>query len=97
MPETYLRVQLPDEKEEIIYSPSTVITQYFEKASVLSLDDFQNQCSKALNHASKRVYERFGYECTSALGELARVNSLVEKIRNNASPGAELNVKIVSI
>ncbi len=97
MPETYLRVQLPDNKEEVIYSPSTIITQYFQKATEISLDEFQNQCSKALNHASKRVYERFGYECTSAMGELARVNNLVEKIRNNSSPQDELKVKILSI
>ena len=97
MPETYLRVQLPDEQEEAIYSPSTIITQYFEKSTIISLDEFQSQCSKALTHASKRVYERFGYECTSAMGELARVNMLVEKIKNNAGPADELKVKIVSI
>lgn len=97
MPETYLRVQLPDNKEEIIYSPSTIITQYFQKATEISLDEFQNQCSKALNHASKRVYERFGYECTSAMGELARVNTLVTNIRNNSDPKEELKVKILSI
>lgn len=97
MPETYLRVQLPDEKEEVIYSPSTIITQYFEKATVISLDDFQSQCTAALNHASKRVYERFGYECTSAMGELARVNHLVEKIKSNAGPTDKLLVKILSL
>lgn len=97
MPETYLRVQLPDDREETIYSPSTVIKEYFEKASVMSLDEFQSNCSKALTHASKRVYERFGYECTSAMGELARVNRLVEGIRSNAGPADELNVKIISI
>ena len=97
MPETYLRVQLPDEKEEVIYSPSTIIKEYFEKASVMSLDEFQNSCSKALNHASKRVYERFGYECASAMGELARVNILVDKIKSNAAPGDELKVKILNV
>ena len=97
MPETYLKVQLPDEKEETIYSPSTIIKEYFEKAAVMSLDEFQSSCSKALNHASKRVYERFGYECTSAMGELARVNSLVEKIKSNAVPGEELKVKILNV
>jgi uncharacterized repeat protein (TIGR04042 family) len=97
MPETYLKVQLPNDKEETIYSPSTVIKEYFEKASVMSLDEFQTNCSKALNHASKRVYERFGYECTSAMGELGRVNALVERIRDGAGVGEELNVKILSV
>ena len=97
MPETYLRVQLPNDKEETIYSPSTIIKEYFEKASIMSLDEFQNSCSKALNHASKRVYERFGYECTSAMGELARVNSLVDRIKSSAAPGDVLQVKILNV
>ena len=97
MPETYLRVQLPNNKEEVIYSPSTIIKDYFQSATIMSLDEFQNSCSKALNHASKRVYERFGYECTSAMGELARVNVLVERIKSNAGPGEELKVKILGV
>ncbi|MCF0072999.1 MSMEG_0570 family nitrogen starvation response protein [Dyadobacter sp. CY261] len=97
MPETYLKVQLPNDREEVIYSPSTIIKQYFEQASVMSLDDFQNNCSQALHHASNRVYERFGYECTSAMGELARVNGLVERIRKEAAEGARLEVVIVSM
>ena len=97
MPETYLRVQLPDNKEETIYSPSTIIKEYFEKATVMSLDEFESNCSKALNHASKRVYERFGYECTSAMGELARVNRLVDKIRSSADKADELKVTILNV
>jgi len=97
MPETYLRVQLPDNKEETIYSPSTIIKEYFQKATVMSLDEFESNCSKALNHASKRVYERFGYECTSAMGELARVNRLIDKIRSGADKADELKVTILNV
>jgi len=92
-----MRVQLPDQREEMVYSPSTIIKEYFKQASIMSLDEFQSSCSKALQHASNRVYERFGYECSSAMGELARVNSLVEQIRAQAGADTELRVKILSI
>ncbi|WP_256009398.1 MSMEG_0570 family nitrogen starvation response protein [Desertivirga xinjiangensis] len=82
MPEVYLKVEWPGNKQDEIYSPSTVITQYFERGMELTVAQFELKVSEALGKASQRVYERYGYECTSAIGELNRIKRITSGIND---------------
>ena len=76
MPEVYLKIEWPDKRQDTIYSPSTVINQYFNAGENLPVEEFETKVTEALNMASQRVYERFGYECTSAMAELDRIKRI---------------------
>lgn len=76
MPEVYLNIEWPDAQPDRLYSPSTVIMQYFKAGDEFSVSSFEEKVTMALQMASKRVYERFGFECTSAMAELARIRKL---------------------
>jgi uncharacterized repeat protein (TIGR04042 family) len=65
MPAVKFHVQWPDGEKSSYYSPSTVIHQYFYKGDEYPLDDFMSQCVIALDMASERVRERFGYYCSA--------------------------------
>lgn len=80
MPEVYLKIEWPDQRKDEVYSPSTVINQYFKAGENLSVVEFEAKVTDALNMASKRVYERFGYECTSAIAELDRIKQLTSQV-----------------
>jgi uncharacterized repeat protein (TIGR04042 family) len=85
MPEVHLKIEWPGEKPDEIYSPSTVINQYFITGEQLTLTDFESKVTEALNMASQRVYQRFGYECTSAMTELDRVKNLISGISDKTT------------
>lgn len=79
MPEVYLKIEWPDKQVDKIYSPSTVINEYFKAGENLPVSEFEIKVTEALNKASQRVYERFGFECTSAMAELDRIKLITGK------------------
>jgi uncharacterized repeat protein (TIGR04042 family) len=85
MPEVYLKIAWPGEKQDRVYSPSTVINQYFKTGDKLTVTKFEEKVDQALKKASQRVYERFGFECTSAMGELDRIKAITGAISNKES------------
>jgi len=80
MPEVNVNIEWPDKQKDSIYSPSTVLLQYIKSGDSLSIQDFDDRISQALQLASQRVYERYGFECTSAMGELARLKARIASI-----------------
>ncbi|GAB3220040.1 MSMEG_0570 family nitrogen starvation response protein [Spirosoma arcticum] len=82
MPEVNVPIEWPDKQRDSIYSPSTVLLQYIKSGDSLSVQDFDERVSEALQLASQRVYERYGFECTSAMGELARLKARIEAIND---------------
>ncbi len=80
MPEVHLKIEWPGQKEDAIYSPSTIINQYFKAGDILTVTEFETKVEEALNTASHRVYEKFGFECTSAMSELDRVKRITAQI-----------------
>lgn len=80
MPEVYLKIGLPGEKQDSVYSPSTVINQYFKAGDQLTVSEFETKVDEALRMASQRVYERYGFECSSAMGELSRIKAVTGQI-----------------
>lgn len=85
MPETYVRIKWPGGREETVYSPSSIVRTYFEPATELSLAEFESRCVQALDHASQRVRETYGYECSSAMAEKYRITEAIHEYRATQS------------
>jgi uncharacterized repeat protein (TIGR04042 family) len=67
------RVRWPDGRRESCYSPSLVIKDYLAPGESYALDDFVDRSRTALTIASDRVKARYGFACSLALGQLARI------------------------
>jgi len=66
-------IQWPDGGQESCYSPSLVIKDYLAPGQSYSLAEFLNLSRTALNIASARVQAKFGFPCSRALGQLAKI------------------------
>ncbi len=86
MPERYFHICWPDGEKEICYSPSSVIEQYLEAQKVYELNTFVLLADKALNKASDRVRQRYGYACSSAMDQLQKIHQKAAKFDTNQSP-----------
>lgn len=75
MPEMRFVIAWPDGREESCYSPSLVIRDFFEEGQTYPIRDFLDRSRKALTIASDRVEAKFGYPCSLALGQLARIEA----------------------
>jgi uncharacterized repeat protein (TIGR04042 family) len=73
MPERYVLVRWPDGPPQRIYSPSTVVEDYFSAGQEYAVDAFVNRCREALGIASDRVKEAYGFPCANAARSLAQV------------------------
>lgn len=73
MPEVRFRIRWPDGSEEECYSPSTVVWSFLSPGQAYPLPDFLVRARSALTRASERVKARHGYQCSSALDQLARI------------------------
>ncbi|MCQ8180142.1 MSMEG_0570 family nitrogen starvation response protein [Methylomonas sp. SURF-1] len=75
MPEMHFKIRWPDSSESLCYSPSLVIKDYFQPGRSYALDDFVGRSREALNIASERVRQKYGYACSSALDQLAQIEA----------------------
>ncbi|WP_059012548.1 MSMEG_0570 family nitrogen starvation response protein [Streptomyces specialis] len=73
MPEMYFDVRWPDGVTQRCYSPSTVVADYFSTGGDYELADFVERSRTALGIAGERVREKFGFYCTAASEQLARI------------------------
>ena len=73
MPEMHFRVRWPDGHVERCYSPSLVIQDYFQPGTAYPLPDFLQRSRAALTIASERVRAKYGFACSAALDQLARI------------------------
>jgi uncharacterized repeat protein (TIGR04042 family) len=91
MPVTYVYIEWPDNKTDKVYSPSSVIKEYFRPEEYLSIEEFLATCIEGLKAADERVLQKFGYACTSAMAESQRINSICQNY------DISKKVKIISI
>lgn len=84
MPVTHLHIKWPDDTPEKIYSPSSIIGDYFEPGEQLPVSDFDQRISEALQAAARRVQQVYGFECTAARSELRKIKQEVEKYRRQS-------------
>ncbi|GAB4154046.1 MAG: MSMEG_0570 family nitrogen starvation response protein [Cyanobacteria bacterium J069] len=73
MPELRFQIEWPDGSQELCYSPSLVIKDYFAPEQAYPLDDFVTRSRTALRIASDRVQAKYGMPCSLALGQLSSI------------------------
>lgn len=90
MPEMLFNIRWPDGVEERCYSPSLVVTDHMTPGESYDVADFVGRARTALNIASERVRAKYGFACSSALDQLARIES--EAARFADAPEARVTV-----
>ena len=90
MPEMRFQIQWPDGQEEICYSPSLVIKDYFSPGEIYPLDDFLDRSRAALTIASDRVQAKFGFPCGRAMGQLQRIEAAAQHYQSLATPQVQV-------
>ena len=91
MPEMHFRVRWPDGAVETCYSPSLVIKDFFQPGETYPLADFLARSRTALKIASDRVEAKYGFPCSRALRQLARIEASCANFA--ASPEAGVSVE----
>jgi uncharacterized repeat protein (TIGR04042 family) len=75
MPEMRFRIRWPDGVEESCYSPSLVVKDFLIPGESYRLADFVERSRAALLLASDRVEARYGWRCSRAAAQLARIEA----------------------
>jgi uncharacterized repeat protein (TIGR04042 family) len=85
MPERYVSVRWPDGQAQRIYSPSTVVEDYFHAGQTLSVAEFAARSRAALTEASDRVRAAYGFPCGRAAASMAAIAAEAEKQRGDVT------------
>lgn len=86
MPEINFQIQWPDGTKQNCYSPSLVVKQYFKPGETYELAEFVQKSRTALNVASDRVKEAYGFPCSRALEQLKQIEYKASEYQNLATP-----------
>jgi uncharacterized repeat protein (TIGR04042 family) len=84
MPELHYTVRWPDGALSRCYSPSTTVKLYFDAGAAYPLEEFLQRSRRALHQASERVRTRYGYACSSALGQLQQIEATAAQYAGQA-------------
>ncbi|AOJ28995.1 MSMEG_0570 family nitrogen starvation response protein [Burkholderia seminalis] len=93
MPVMHFRVRWPDQSETNCYSPSTVVSEFFTPGTQYALDDFVERARRALGIGSERVREKYGFACSAAMDELARIEAHAQRF----SPQGDATVTVIEL
>jgi uncharacterized repeat protein (TIGR04042 family) len=80
MPEMHFSVRLPNGATIECYSPSYIIEEYLSVGQQYPVPEFVARTRQALNIASERVRERYGFGCSSALDQQAAIEQTVSEL-----------------
>lgn len=86
MPEVIFHIRWPDGVEERCYSPSTIIHQHLNAGQSYPLDDFVARARAGLMEASDRVAARYGFACSNAMDQLARIEATARRHTQDGAP-----------
>jgi len=75
MPEMRFFIRWPDGTSEACYSPSLVVKDYFSPGQSYPLPEFVRRSRTALDIAAERVKAKYGFRCSRAIAQLARIES----------------------
>ena len=78
MPEMHFTLRWPDSSITQNYSPSSVITEFFTAGNSYELPIFLQLSRTALQKASDRVREKYGFGCARAGATLAAIERKAE-------------------
>lgn len=93
MPSVNFHVLWPDGQSAAYYSPSTIVYEHFSVGAVYSQEEFASRVGAALDAASERVYQKFGYYCTAAMAEREKIDGKLRQLRERQISGAVLLTK----
>jgi uncharacterized repeat protein (TIGR04042 family) len=71
------RIRWPDGTAETCYSPSLVVKDFLSPGESYALADFLDRSRTALDIASARVEAKYGWRCSRAMAQLARIETAV--------------------
>jgi len=80
MPEMHFRVRWPNGATVDCYSPSYIVEEYLSEGASYAVPDFLERTRAALNIASERVREKYGFACSSALDQLGAIEQTAEAL-----------------
>jgi uncharacterized repeat protein (TIGR04042 family) len=86
MPEINFRIQWPDGQQELCYSPSLIVKEYFEPNREYALDDFVMRSRTSLQISSDRVLAKYGIPCSRALGQLKQIETKATQYQTQFEP-----------
>ena len=86
MPEVTFHVRWPDDTTTRCYSPSSTTRDYFEPGRAYPLAEFVKLSRTALQLASERVRQRYGYACSSAASQLADIEHRAQRYEQLLEP-----------
>ena len=83
MPEVRFQLEWPDGQSSTLYSPSTVILDYFRPGDSLSVSELEARGVEALRAASERVRARYGFACTRTDEEESLLRQWVSRYKSD--------------
>ena len=86
MPEILFDIRWPDGTAEQCYSPSLGIHEHLTAGATYDVSEFLHRSRTALTIASDRMREKYGFACSRAIGQLARLEAAARRF-DNASGG----------
>ena len=96
MPEIRFQIEWPDGTQDLCYSPSLIVKEYFTPDTSYRLQDFVERSRQALTIASDRVKAKYGRPCSLALGQLQQIESIATKYAGEPSPDTDTHeVKVL--
>ena len=90
MPEMLFKIRWPDGTTEDCYSPSLVIKDHLETGRAYPLAEFRALSRTALSIASERVRAKYGFPCSNALLQIARIDAACRRFEG--SPDASVGI-----
>ena len=87
MPEMRFDIRWPDGAIEQCYSPSLVVQDHLAVGETYGLQEFLRRIRVALTVASDRVQEKYGFACSRAMGQLARLESTAGHFNDETGDG----------
>ena len=95
MPEIRFQVEWPDGSQELCYSPSLVVQEYFTAGSDYTLEDFVERSRTALLIASDRVLAKYGMPCGKALGQIQHIEAVANNYNTKYKGCDSLKVRLI--
>jgi uncharacterized repeat protein (TIGR04042 family) len=86
MPAMRFRVRWPDQSTSLCYSPSQVIKDFLKPGETYELEDFLDRSRAALQIASERVRQKYGYTCSSAMSQLDEIETIAVNFSDVETP-----------
>jgi len=90
MPVMHFTVRWPDAQESRCYSPSLVVKDFLEPGRHYPLPDFLARTREALNIASERVRAKYGFACSAAMDQLARIEDTAGRFADWPEAGVDV-------